>query len=260
MRIKGIFSLAVIVCFVPTLACYAQEFRGRITKIDPAKKEIVVEGRGSTRGLALGFAVNADTKILFGREPAKLEDLQPGDRVRLFYENRNNQRVALSITDLSLLPKLPPAGNAPPERAPAPGEKAPAGNASAPAPLPANTIAGRLARVGLTEKEIVVVSPGAQGAKEKEATLLVPSDVKISKDQQPLKLEELKEGEQVTVRTEKRDGHLVAAEIQTGGSASATMPPPPPPTNPRIEKIRQALKIADWLLQQMEEQQKGEPK
>jgi hypothetical protein len=38
------------------------------------------------------------------------------------------------------------------------------------------------------------------------------------------------------------------------------MPPPAPPSNLRIEKIRQALKIADWLLQQMEEQQKAEPK
>src|SRR5262249_52953268 len=152
---------------------------------------------------------------------------QPGDRVRLHYENRNNQRVALSITDLSLLPRLPAGGNAGPERvpAPAPAEKAPAGNAAPPSPLPANTIAGRLARVGLTEKEIVVLAPGAQGTKETETTLLIPANVKISKDQKPLKLEELKEGEQVTVRTEKRDGHLVAAEIQTGGTASAAMPP-----------------------------------
>jgi Cu/Ag efflux protein CusF len=260
MRIKKAFSFGVIACLVSTVTCYAEEFRGRITKIDPAKKEIVVEGRGGARGLALGFAVNADTKILFGRESAKLEDLQPGDRVRLHYENRNNQRVALSITDLSLLPRLPAAGNAPPEKAPAPNapaERAPAANAP---PLAPNTIAGRMVRVGLTEREIVVISPGTQGAKETETTLLIPANVKISKDQKPLKLEDLKEGEQVTVRTEKRDGHLVAAEIQTGGVASAAMPQPAtPPSNPRIEKIRQVLKVADWILQQMEEQ-KGEPK
>ena len=74
------------------------------------------------------------------------------------------------------------------------------------------------------------------------------------------KLEELKEGEQVTVRTEKREGHLVAAEIQTGSATSAAMPPPAPPENKRIEKIRQAHKIADWFLQQMEEQKNAEPK
>jgi Cu/Ag efflux protein CusF len=242
------------------MASHAEEFRGRITKVDAAKKEIVVEGRGSARGLGLGFAVTGDTKILFGREPAKFEDLQTGDRVRLHYETRNNQRVALSITDLSLLPRLPASGNAGPERVPpsAPAEKSPTGNAAG--PMPANTVAGRLARIGLTEKEIVIIGPGAQGAKETETTLLIPANVKIAKDQKPLKLEELKEGEQVTVRTEKRDGHLVAAEIQTGAAISAAMPSPAPATNPRIEKIRQVLKVADWFLQQMEEQQKDAPR
>ena len=94
-----------------------------------------------------------------------------------------------------------------------------------------------------------------------ETTLLIPANVKISKDQKSLKLEDLKEGEQVTVRTEKRDGHLVAAEIQTGGAASAAMPQqPPPPGNPRIEKIRQVLKVADWILQQMQEQKEEAPR
>jgi hypothetical protein len=260
MRRNRISSFAFVTCFVASAVSYGEEFRGRITKVDSAKKEIVVEGRGSARGLGLGFAVTGDTKILFGREPAKFEDLQPGDRVRLHYENRNNQRVALSITDLSLLPRLPAGGNAPPERVPAPAEKSGGGKTSTPPMLPANTIAGRLARVGLTEKEIVIIGPGAQGTKETETTLLIPGDVKVTKDQKPLKLEELKEGEQVTIRTEKRDGHLVAAEIQTGGTTSAAMPPPAPPSNLRIEKIRQALKIADWFLQQMEEQQKEAPK
>jgi hypothetical protein len=261
MRIKGIFSGAVIVFFVSALAGYAEEFRGKITKVDPAKKEIVVEGRGSARGVALGFAVNPETRILLGREPAKLEDLQVGDRVRLLYENRERQRVAISITDLSLLPKLAELGNAltpsaPPGSPPAP--MAPGGNAPAAPALGPNMIAGRLARVGLTEKEIVLISPGGQGAKETETTLLIPSDVKISKDQKPLKLEDLKEGEQVTVRTQKREGHLVAAEIQAGGPATAAMPAPPP-ENRRIEKIRQVLKMADWFLQQLEEQ-KAAPK
>jgi hypothetical protein len=117
-----------------------------------------------------------------------------------------------------------------------------------------NTLSGRLQRVGLTEREIVVISPAAQGANETETTLLVPSDVKITRDQKALKFEELKTGEQVTIRTEKRDGHLVAAAIQAGGPVTAEMPSPPPPENRRIERIRQALKIADWLLQQMDEQ------
>jgi len=260
MRAKGIFTGAFIALLVSATAGYAEEFRGRITKIDPARKEIVVEGRGPTRGVALGFVLNTETRILFGREPAKLEDLQVGDRVRLLYENRDRRRVALSVTDLSLLPRLAAPGNAP---APAPAEavpapSAPAANAPTAPALGPNMIAGRLARVGLTEKEIIVIGPGAQGAKETETTILIPSDVRISKDQKPLKLEELKEGEQVTVRTQKRDGHLVAAEIQSGGPATAAMPSTPP-ENARIQKIRQVLKMADWFLQQMEEQ-KAAPK
>jgi len=96
-------------------------------------------------------------------------------------------------------------------------------------------------------------------------TLLVPADVKITNDQKTLKFEELKAGEQVTIRTEKRDGHLVAANIQSGGQTTAAMPSQQnnpqnnPSDNRRIEKIRQALKLADWILQQLDEQ-RGEPK
>jgi hypothetical protein len=124
-----------------------------------------------------------------------------------------------------------------------------------------NTITGRLIRLGVTEREIVVVTPATQGGKETEMTLLVPADVKIINDQKTLKLEELKTGEQVAIRTEKRDGHLVAASIQSGGQTTSAMPSPQnnPPENRRIEKIRQALKVADWILQQLDEQ-RGEPK
>src|SRR5713101_7000675 len=102
MQNQRILILAVSALFVSAAFGRAEEFRGKITKVDSTKKEVVVEGRGSARGLALEFTVNGDTRIQFGREPAKLEDLQVGDRVRLFFETRNNQRVALAITDLSL--------------------------------------------------------------------------------------------------------------------------------------------------------------
>jgi Cu/Ag efflux protein CusF len=267
MRGLRVFTVAIIAFFVSTTISRADEFRGKITKVDPTKKEVVVEGRGSGRGLALSFAVNSETRIQMGREPAKLEDLQAGDRVRLLFESRNNQRVALTINDLSLRRLLPPgdgaAGNAP-------AGNVPGGNAPPPPPVPQtplgpNTITGRLIRVGVTEREIVIVTPATQGGKETETTLLVPADVKITNDQKALKFEELKTGEQVTIRTEKRDGHLVAANIQSGGQTTAAMPAQQnnpqnnPSDNRRIEKIRQALKVADWILQQLD-QQRDEPK
>lgn len=257
MRQPRILLVAIIALFTSAAICRAEEFRGKITKVDATKKEVVVEGRGPARGLALEFKVNGDTRIQIGKEPAKLEDLQEGDRVRLFFENRNNQRVALAINDLSLRTRLAPLINGQPGNVP--GGNAPSGNApAAPGAAPnaiagPNTVSGRLQRVGLTEREIVVISPAAQGGKEAETTLLVPNDVKVTRDQKAIKFEDLKTGEQVSIRTEKRDGHLVAAAIQSGAPATAEMPSPPP-ENRRIERLRQVLKVADWILQQMDEQ------
>ncbi len=217
----------------------AEEFRGVIGKVDAGKNEMIVEGRGRTRGLALGFALDADTRIMVGRDKGAVADLQPGERVRLVYEIRDGKRRALSVTVQSLVRK--PAGS--------PTEGPPA----APAASGENTVAGSLVHVGLTEREIVVISPGPKGAKDLETTLLVPADVKITKDQKPLKLEGLKEGEGVTVRTEKRDGKLVAAAIQMGAGATTAMKPAP--DNERIQRIRRVLQMADWFLQQLEEQQ-----
>jgi Cu/Ag efflux protein CusF len=224
----------------------AEEFRGVIGKVDAGKNEMIVEGRGRTRGLSLGFALDPDTRIMIGRDKGELADLQPGDRVRLVYEIRDGKRRALTVTVQSLLRK--PAGT--------PTEAAPA---AAPAASGENSVAGSLAHIGLTEREIVVLSPGAKGEKDLETTLLVPADVKITKDQKPLKLEDLKEGEGVTVRTEKRDGKLVAATIQLGAPATttsgSTTAMKPMPDNNRIQRMRKVLQIADWFLQQLEEQQ-----
>jgi hypothetical protein len=237
----------------------AEEFRGVIGKVDSEKKVLMVEGRGRTRGIALTFSVDGDTRITVGREPGQLADLQPGQRVRIVYEIRDRQRRALSVTAPNLIQRALNAGNEATAASPAtPGVPAAPGIPAAPAAAGENAVAGRLAHVGLTEREIVVVGPGSKGEKDLETTLLVPNDVKITKDQKPLKLEELKEGEGVTVRTEKRDGKLVAAAIQLGAAATATTSmKPPAPENNRIQRIRKVLQVADWFLQQLEEQQKG---
>src|SRR5260370_20882999 len=61
MRINRIFSLAVIAFLMSAVACYAEEFRGRITKVDTAQKEIVVERRRSARRGCLVLALEQDT-------------------------------------------------------------------------------------------------------------------------------------------------------------------------------------------------------
>ena len=90
------------------------------------------------------------------------------------------------------------------------------------------------------------IGPGAKEAEELETLIQVPETAKVSRDQQPIAFENLREGEQVVVRTEKRDGTLVASSIQIGAA------PPPAPTDSRIQKVRQILKMVDFFLQMAE--------
>jgi hypothetical protein len=98
----------------------------------------------------------------------------------------------------------------------------------------------------------VVVSPAAGGV-ETETTLTVPEKVKITKDGKPMKLKDLKDGEQVTVKTEKQNGKAAAVAIQVGRAAAAAPAQPQPQRMDRIERIRMLLKLADWVLQQAQQ-------
>src|SRR5437773_115836 len=77
----------------------AAEIRGIITKVDPDRKEVVVEGRSrGARGLALSFQVESDTQILFGQQRGQLGELAPGKRAHVFYEVRGGRNVATLIS------------------------------------------------------------------------------------------------------------------------------------------------------------------
>jgi hypothetical protein len=231
--------LAPLIVLLTGLLAPAEEFRGVIREVDPDHQEIVVEGRGRrARGLSLRFEVAGDSRIVLGRETGAFADLQPGERVRLSYEVRDGRRVCLSMTVHGVRkPATPPA-------APGAGEGKPV-----PA-TDANTVAGSLIRVAVTEREVVVVSPGAGGV-ETETTLTVPDKVQITKDGKPAKLQDLKEGEQVTVKTEKQQGKTAAVSIQVGRGAAAAAPPAQ--RMDRIERLRMLLKLADWALQQVQQ-------
>ncbi len=209
----------------------AAEIRGILTRIDPDKKELVLEGRSrGARGLALSFQVEADTPVLFGQQRGQLRELAPGKRAQVFYEFREGRRVATLITV---------AGPRPTATLPSPD---------------GNTLSGVLRRVSSTEREIIVVGPGRSAGAEMETTLLVPVEVQITKDQAGAKLEDLQEGDPVQVRTEKRDGKLVALSIQVG------MPGPGRAVEPsRIERLREILKKVDLLLQLAEQRREGKP-
>jgi hypothetical protein len=142
-----------------------------------------------------------------------------------------DRRVALLVTLLGAAPSSAPSAEA-------------AVNAG-------NTVSGILRRVSFTEREIVVISPAKKGEGEVETILSVPEDVKITKDQKAISFDDLKEGEQVLVQAEKRDGKLVAKSIQLGVTASPNSNPEP--AQNKIEKVRGALKMLDFLLRMMEQ-------
>jgi hypothetical protein len=222
------YGTITLVFLIAGGATSAADIRGIIAKVDPAKKELVIEARGKgVRGLPMAFALDGDTEILVDRKPATIADLQPGARVRVLCEMREGKLLALGIT--------------------AHGGVKPASPVAMPAD--GNTVSGKLIRVALTDREIVVLSPGPR--EEIETTLAVPDTAEIKKDQKAIQLEDLKEGERVVVRTDKRDGKLIATSIQVGGVA--------PTGDRKIERLRQLLKLADELLQKAEQECNRKP-
>ncbi|MGH7225265.1 MAG: hypothetical protein ACRELF_18745, partial [Gemmataceae bacterium] len=131
--------------------------------------------------------------------------------------------------------------------------------AAAPAAVPAKPgegVTGILRRIGLTDHEIVVIGPGAEGPKT-ETVLSVTKDTVITRDGKKIALDGLKEGETATVKAKKDKDRLTAASIQVGeGAASPAAPAAQgaaPPRRNLIPRVRRALQMADELLRQMEE-------
>jgi hypothetical protein len=232
------FTLVPVVLLLIVIPAWAEEIRGTVATVDLDKGTLILEGRGlRARGATLTFAVDKDTHILSGKQAIALSDLSPGVRARVIYEMRDGQRMALNISVHGIKKAAPAAPIAP--------------AAPAVAPRPAadgETVTGTLIRVGVTDQEIIVIGPGPGGQKEVESTFGVPPDVPITKGDKKVRLEDLKEGEQVTVRPANRDGKIVAAAIGVGGAAP--LPTAKQPTS-RLERLRQILQMSDRILQKL---------
>lgn len=234
------FSLSLVTGLVLIAAASADEARGRIIQIDPDKKQLRLEVRRPLRRAVLDLKIDAKTQILIGGQPAALKDLAPGRRIRVVFEPRDGKPVAQMIRSFGLNLLQPP----------------PAAKPAAPM-KEGEGVSGSLQRIGLADSEITVVGPGAKGP-ETETIIAVPEKVAILRDGKKIALDDLKEGEAVTVKTESRKGKLTAVSIHVGQAAAAERPAMPPRRN-LIPRLRQALKIADELLREMEEQREPPP-
>jgi hypothetical protein len=220
-RIRFVAAVAAAVLLGGHLA--AEEVRGVIEKVDAAKGELTIEARGrGVRRLVMTFALVNDTKVLFGRQEAAVADLKPGARTVIVYDTKNGQRLARSITVRGALPKAEPVKVDP------------------------NAVAGTIARISFTERELVVVGPGPQGAKT-ETLLTVPENASITRDRKAVKLDDIREGEAVVARTTRRDGKTIVDSMEVG------VQPKSPADAQRIERVRTVLRMVDSFLQRMAE-------
>jgi hypothetical protein len=216
------FALGLVLGLTCGAAACADEVRGRIVGVDLDKHQVRIEGRARARGQTLTLLLDDKTQVSFGAQAASAADLTAGRRARVVYEDRAGKKVATAIRVLGPRPA---------------------------APADANTITGTLQRVAPTERELVVVGPGAKGP-ETETTVTVPEGVKILKGDKTLTIDVLKEGEQVTVKVDRRGGRPKAVSVHVGPLPAAAE------RSDVIPRLRTALQIADMILQQMEQKPK----
>jgi Cu/Ag efflux protein CusF len=235
--------LSILTPLLLTVAASAAEVHGVIAKVDPDRGEIILEGRGlRARGVTFTFTVDKDTRILFGHDPGKLSDLAPGKRIHITFEVHGDRAFALLIEAHGS-----PASAAAPAPAPAP---------AAPA-APADAITGTLQRLALTEREIVVIGPGPKGP-ETETTIAVPEAVRVVRGDKAVAFEDLKEGEQVAVTAEKRNGKLTATAIYAGGATPpAAGPAAPPAATTKAERLQKVMTIVGEVLRGLEQMRRN---
>ncbi len=235
-----LLAVAAGALLVPAGRAAAGEVRGVVAAVDPAKKELRVDGRGAARGTTLTFSLDDKTLVLFGPDRATPADLPVGRRVRVeFEEGPGGRRVARVVRAI---------GRRPVSRTAAAG----------PTPAPAaagDVVTGVLQRVARTDREVVVIGPGAKGP-ETETTVAVTEGAKVFKDGKPASLEALKEGDPAAIRVERKGGRATALEVQAGPGAALSASPAPE-RRPVIPRLRQALHIADEVLRQLDPEDAG---
>jgi hypothetical protein len=267
-------QLTLLIALAFPVVAAASEVRGVVSRIDPARKELVLDLRGiGVRGSVVSFVLAPQVQVTIGTNPANLTDIVPGKRVRVSVEMRDGKATVTSIHVVDILGTLQNLQQALPGLQGLPATPAPPTPAAAPpnVPMPtpvADSVAGTLRRVAVTEREIIVASKG-EGGREQYIVLPVPADGRISRDGKPVPLDDLKEGEAALVKTERRDGKLSAVSIEVGqaGQAgakvdSSSSPIVPvgsssPASSSRIGQLRRALQMIDLLLEQLEKQREG---
>ena len=91
--------LALFFCIAFDLPAFAHDqSSGEVTKIDPAKKSLVIAAEcscGSGKMIEMSFKLTEKTRVLLNGKDAKLADLKDGDQVDVDYETADDvQKVS----------------------------------------------------------------------------------------------------------------------------------------------------------------------
>lgn len=232
---KRSLVLVLLGLLVISSTTLADEVRGRIVRYDPDKKELILQGRGRDRFMQFRFALDDKTEVLCAGEAGTAADLPASAPARVLFDEEDGKAIARVIRVPRALASRRPA---------APGAPA------TPAPSP-DTVVGALQRISRFDREIVVMS-GSQG----ETTIAVPKETPIKRDGKEVRLDDLKEGEQVTVQTMRKDSQLTARSIVIGAGGAEESGSTEQVRKDLVPKVRRALQIADMILRQIEEAQK----
>ncbi len=233
-------ALGLLASLVFASAALAAEVRGRAIDVDLAKKQLQL-ARPLPRGGPTMLVLDANTRVLFGKEIGTLADVPTGRRVLVVYEEKDGKALATTIRVPGKLFRRPGAPSVAPTVA----------RGGAPAAIPGG-ITGTLRRVAPTERELVLIGPGA-GGPETETIVAVPEKVRPTRDAKAIRFDELREGETATVGVEKKEGRWVATAVHVGAAPAAAAPAQ---TGDVVRRVRFGLWVADQLLKQMDQPKK----
>lgn len=209
----------------------AAEARGVITKVDAAKKELVMDVRGvlAGPGMLLTLELPADATVQIGLiapEAGTLKSLAVGQRVRVSYQERGGRRTVQLVRIVALLS---------PPTEPAPAAPVASGKS--------DVAAGTLRYIGYTERDLVLAHAGA-GGREAYTPIQVPDAARITRDGQPIRFEDLKQDEAVSVQFTMKEGKRVALTVQAGTVTDQGLPQPQavqPAAPQRGDRLKRAL-------------------
>jgi hypothetical protein len=215
----GVSVVAFLLLAGPALA---ETARGVITKVDLNNKELTIRGkaRGSGKG-SFTFRLSDDARVMVAGQKGTAKDLHPGRRVRVQYDDQDNQRV---ITSIRVLGRTNAGGR---------------------------PILGRVQDIAPDEGKITVRGKLAKGERRKEITLELPKDVKVTRAGKAYPLDNLQEGALVRVMYRERSGKRVAQAIQVIDAQALLSR-----MRDTMKKADGYLRMAEFYLDMMEKSRK----